>query len=211
MQNTYEKEYVERLKKAYSILSQAVNLSMSRTGLYPDEWGATSSSMMPLINKILPYINYIKVCEAGEICHKDNIKTKSKKDRGNIYGDRPAVILSDGIIIGAFVGYPLDIKISGVTKKLLGEYEIDINGNKGPNVVGTDIFYVLLTNDGIMPTGSQDLENTNWSWPFDFENGCLASNANGAGCTAWVLQNSNLDYLHCPDKIKAGNSSCKEK
>ena len=47
-----------------------------------------------------------------------------------------------------------------------------------------------------------------------FENKCNMSkktDANGYGCTAWVLQNENLDYLHCNDLSWDGKHSCRDK
>ena len=35
--------------------------------------------------------------------------------------------------------------------------------------------------------------------------------ANGNGCTAWVIINENMDYLHCSDLSWTGKHSCKEK
>ena len=101
-------------------------------------------------------------------------------------------------------------KIAGNERKQLAEFIVDVNGDRGPNRFGVDIFVFILTNDGIIPTGGNFI-GPSTVWPYDFENGCLNSDSKGGGCTAWVLTHSNLDYLHCPDKIRAGKTSCKEK
>ena len=37
----------------------------------------------------------------------------------------------------------------------------------------------------------------------------IVSNAQGRSCTAWVLYNENMDYLHCSDLSWDGKHSCK--
>ena len=45
-----------------------------------------------------------------------------------------------------------------------------------------------------------------------FENRCnVGTNQNGRGCTAWVIYNKNMDYLHCKEKLSwDGAHSCKD-
>lgn len=47
---------------------------------------------------------------------------------------------------------------------------------------------------------------------FDFPNRCtIKSNDiyNGRNCTAWLLYNENMDYLHCDDLSWTGKTKCK--
>ena len=68
---------------------------------------------------------------------------------------------------------------------------IDIDGtNKGKNAMGKDRFEFFLTKNGFVPAGS----------PLDTlgkTDALLKSNCftTGVGCTAWVIQNDNMDYL----------------
>lgn len=41
-----------------------------------------------------------------------------------------------------------------------------------------------------------------------FDNECLQKTS-GFGCTAWVIYNSNMDYMHCSDISWDGKTSCK--
>ncbi len=210
IQSTQEQEYVTSLKKASSILNSAISMIKANEGISPDEWGLVPPRDMLLIDKLLPYLNYVKVCKSGENCHKNDVFTKSKLRMSNPFSDRPVVVLTDGMIIGGITTSPTNIKIAGNERKELAEFIVDVNGDRGPNRFGVDNFVFILTNDGIIPTGGNFIGPPT-VWPYDFENGCLNSDSNGGGCTAWVLTHSNLDYLHCPDKIRAGKTSCKEK
>ncbi len=210
IQNSKEKEYVERLKKAYSILSQAVNMYTFYNGKSPDEWGITSNNV--IIDNILPYLQYTKVCRNGEICHHaGNFLMKNKGKFMNPFKTRPTVILNDGMILSGYISgsCTYDVKINNVIKKICGEYTFDVNGEKGPNRYGTDLFMFILTEDGVFPAGAQ--EKNSQYWDYSFETGCLSSDAKGAGCSGWVITHSNLDYLHCPDKIRKGQTSCSGK
>ena len=39
--------------------------------------------------------------------------------------------------------------------------------------------------------------------------GFLSGGPNGAGCTAWVIYNENMDYLRCDDLSWDGKHECK--
>ncbi len=203
LQSTEDQEYVSRLKKAYSVLSQAY-MRQKADGLLPDEWGLTTDDgSRAMIDKILPYLNYTQVCYGTEsICH-NKVLTRKNGDKmsagGNhgIFGGtakRSGVILSDGMMIGSLVISDDCTNVVGTTETLqhhCGEYMVDVNGEKGPNKYGKDVFIFMLTQDGVFPTGLSDFEYTDQSnWSYNFNDGCLSSDANGGGCTAWVLANS---------------------
>ena len=97
--------------------------------------------------------------------------------------------------------------LAGQVKNICGYIRIDVNGKRFPNMMGRDVFSFWVTKDKIVPTGTQ-LENKASS--SSFENGCIGQ-AEGRGCTAWLLYNENMDYLHCPDKLGWDKAkSCKE-
>ena len=89
-----------------------------------------------------------------------------------------------------------------------GSLVIDLNGRLGPNVSDIDFFKFRIVTDGIIPAGSS--KETVWTQTFLDQ--CLENRAHNLGnCTAWVIANKNMDYLHCPEKLgwdKA--SSCKQ-
>ncbi|MDP4121443.1 MAG: hypothetical protein Q8876_10400, partial [Bacillota bacterium] len=87
-----------------------------------------------------------------------------------------------------------------------GEIWVDVNGLKGPNILGLDNFWFYLSSDGrISPTGSKGE-----SWGYSFDERCknYSINHDGMGCTAWVLQNENLDYRKCSNLSWDGPTTC---
>ena len=67
---------------------------------------------------------------------------------------------------------------------------VDINGMKGPNTTGIDIFVFGVTTKGIVTFGP----NTDNGYP----NNCnpnRKSETNGFGCSHWILVNKNMRYL----------------
>ncbi len=83
-------------------------------------------------------------------------------------------------------------------------------GGYGPNVyikMGIDTFNFTLTKQGIKPYGDNE---------YLFETFCNKNGKNapedkqGRGCTAWIIANDNMDYLHCPDELDFnGKTKCK--
>jgi len=69
--------------------------------------------------------------------------------------------------------------------------------------MGLDIFAFNVRPKSLVPTGV-----SNGYWPGTLAAYCDPSTnpggwfANGAACTAWVLQKENLDYLKCIDEGK---------
>ncbi len=83
-----------------------------------------------------------------------------------------------------------------------GTITVDITGSSGPNVAGKDYINFMLTKTGVMPSGRKGGYHTN-----SFEKGCLELFYN---CSAWIIYNDNMDYLHCPEKLGWNKaSSCK--
>lgn len=204
-QNADEKATVTALKKAYSTLSQAYKLAEQDNGS-PDTWGIVASSPpngdAPMLNNIKPYLNLAKDCTSGSKgCFPTGVDYLYLGPPFGSFGifdnqTYPKIRLSNGTSIFAVASSASCSSPGGGTTDALqnvcGTYRVDINGNKGPNQLGRDLFVFYLTRDGIIPYGSQP------EAVFPFSSSCRdKSNQTGLGCTAWVLFNENLDYLHC--------------
>ena len=73
---------------------------------------------------------------------------------------------------------------------------------------GVNNFMFKLTREGFMPAGTAN--STQYKFNRDCINNDSNTNAtNGHGCTAWVLYNENMDYLHCDDLTWNGKYKCK--
>lgn len=213
-----EKQTVVQLKKAYNTLGNAFKMAVLETGEI-NEWGLTDSSTSSddteanlsrnaIINKIQPYIKGEKVCELGdEVC-----VSKNKYDRFSLDGTAfsyfyPIYKMPDGTSIVAVWINSAGCKMENTSIGVCGQIFIDLNGSKMPNATGKDIFLFWFTKNGtLIPMGTTDDADYTMRKFCNLE---VADNINGYSCTAWVLLNENMDYLHCkgidwdnPDKCK---------
>ena len=97
--------------------------------------------------------------------------------------------------------------MDGYNGKVYGAVHVDINGKSGPNTYGKDYFRFYVTDKAIVPSG------VNTTLTYNFHNACLnnVTDMQGTACTAWVLYNENMDYLHCKDLSWTGKTKCKSK
>lgn len=215
IQSYQEKATVTKLKKVYSVLSQAFTMAVANNG-QPENWGVyadyvknddesinkeESKKLMQeksvlLANIMIPYLKTMKVCYVESGCwYNDNVYALN----GEVWDsaertDLAKVILNDGTIL-AFGG-----KLSG---NIPGWILVDINGSKKPNKYGIDVFEFDILNKGLQPYGIQG------DILFPFKSACAKGyNSNGHGCTAWVIYNENMDYLHCDDLSWDGKHKC---
>ena len=173
IQNTQKQEFVSSLKKTYSVLSQVTNQIIAEEGspLGDEGWAATNDSILEQYKK---HLNNIKECEAGRDCFKRNVKFLAHNGTDSIWGnktDMTSFIMADGVqvLVGRGGSNPFLI--------------IDINGEKGPNTYGRDVFWFYITNSGFIPR-------------VDASDTCPGtSNGNwGKGCASKVLSEGAMNY-----------------
>ena len=220
IQRNIEKQRVAQLKKAYSELSQAYNLAIAENGA-PTEWGMggmnEEKSHYIMANNMRKFLKLSVDCVDMTA---EQIRVNCGHD--NLYSDhlyqydkniRRLVVLSDGTLVNIRTYSGLcNVRYSAI-KNVCGVISVDLNGATPPNRNGEDIFDIFITRDKLVPEGIDGASHT-------FEIACNKSIKNpypsyGGGsmfaCTAWVLYNENMDYLHCDDLSWGGKHSCKEK
>ena len=203
IQNYQEKTTVTKLKKCYSLVSQAY------VSILNDEGGSDTLQAgddLEMMEKFGKYLKYQKTCGRNKGCFP-NVTYKSVT--GNGYSkweddttDRSRAILTDGTLIM--------FNKSVITENenyIYAQIYVDINGFKGPNQLGRDFFYFYINPEKIVPAGAKALEEKNEDQKFT--KNCIQQN--GYACAAWVIYNENMDYLHCNDLSWDGKHSCKEK
>lgn len=207
LQNNKEKARVTALKKQYSILNQVYQRIVFDKGT-PDIWlkdcadGAACSEQFA--NEFKEHLNILKDCGFTQGCFKDvNIKNFDGTDYFNFdqRNDEYKILLSDGtsIMFYADIWGGFNIKV-------------DIDGFNGEQTLGKDIFLFSPNTDNNMT-----LEPYGVTYEDGYAKACLDvgitdGRANGYECSAWVIYNGNMDYLHCPEKMKANNwNNCKGK
>lgn len=185
-----EMSFHSALKKAYSDFSQATNQLVqdnngSLVGVCTDVFISQCAK-----DWYAKYLSVLKKCLNGTVegCwHKagDIHALNNSDDGGWLSMDSSALILKNGMLV-RFMNYS-----SGCTYNFGGHpictlINIDINGFKGPNIVGKDVYEFELLKDKLMPVGgSYD------SWMYSAPNsyGCFPS-SDGTGCAAYYLYNN---------------------
>ena len=212
--NNYQaKETVTRIKKVYSIVNQAYLQAQNDFGTI-DNWGLpdptldedqnpdTSEQSIFFWNRMSLYMKTLKTCldPIYSSCTAYPYSLLGASSTEDVF--YPRLVLNDGIILaGEWINNP-----NCGEKDICGDFYVDVNGLNRPNVVGRDIFYFRVYKHKITPIGIPgDISRS-------FESYCLRNTAkeyNGYGCTAWVIYNENMDYLHCDDLSWDGKHKCK--
>lgn len=218
VQKQNEKATVTKLKKAYSTFSQAYNMAVQEYGT-PDEWGFSSivkdeetgynndtnkNSSKIIFDRLGKYLKLVKTCTPD---NQDECTGETSVDGNNNYSG----ILSDGTGFRVFsrAGDCSSYK-RGNTQQLqniCGDIYVYLKGNKQGQKRGIDMFAFHFTKFGIFPKGSANETGHSFAkycYTTDKEYGNY-----GEACTAWVLYNENMDYLHCDDLSWDGKTKCK--
>ena len=149
LMQSWRKHQVEvAVKEAYSILNNAITMAKAENGSIAEMMTMANSVMTYntdyrsarnyfIENYIVPYVKYDRKCISGTcniIPYSRVIKldgTTENTDNGNTAG--PQLQLKNGMYLGV-------IRVSGSQYAFIA----DINGAKGPNRAGSDIFYFSL-------------------------------------------------------------------
>ncbi len=196
LNKTNEQETVVAVKKAYSTLGQAYQRMIAEYGeVNPSYFGSTEKERTENFGNIfIQYLNVQKVCgtSTNENCWSTQNDGAYKFFNGNGWwykwnssSDYYKLVLNDG----SFVGLRLeDFGSLGEEpwQKEIGSFFVDVNGDKGPNVLGKDVFGFWLLQGGVLPIG------TAFDTKYPLADECKVS---GRSCTAWVITKGNMDYL----------------
>lgn len=143
----YQKqETVSRLKKVYSTFSAATTRAITDYG-YPTGWDFSNGDTASFAEKyITPYLSVLKICGTSD---SDDCKFKFTSVSNEFdLSDKYKFILGDG----TKVVFPHS-NISGTLNYVY--VVIDINGDKGPNKSGRDVF-VFMYNFALPQAGEEN-------------------------------------------------------
>ena len=189
-----EQEASSKISKAHQTLSQAYELAKIEYGT-ADNWNliaqGSSEGAKNVADILLKYLSYQKYCGNQRGCLADQYKYLN----GNNWlvpsnnSSHSSFVLNDGTFVRIYI---LSNNCSGnfgsdSLQKGCGEIVIDINGYKGPNILGKDFFYFYFTKDSVIPAGIAIDTRT----PIT----SCSKNGTGLGCTGWVEYKANMDYL----------------
>ena len=212
-----EKATVAQLKKSYSLLSQVFNKIVYDTGSEPKDWGMggmyDANSHIVMANKFVPYLKIAQNCvgKSTEYTKKYCIDNPAYA----YHTQYTSMRLMDGttLIFRAFSSSCIGkYGNNKYLQNVCGVIFVDTNGQKNPNRLGNDMFEFYFTNYGIYPAGTELDTKLTFDKYCDKEKDwdiIIDSYWNGSGCTAWVLQNENQEYLRCSDLAWNKKHKCK--
>ncbi len=138
MQNHQKKTYVTQLHKVYNIISQAVmQFVTDRNAINIKEAGI--SSLDDVDSWVKTYFKVIQDCGTdGSDCFPIGEYKKMDGTSMALFTRKDAryYVLADGTAV-AFIYQANGIQVN-----------LDINGKKGPNIIGRDTFPMMIYNDG---------------------------------------------------------------
>jgi len=198
----HEKEsIIASLKKTYYTLSNATKLANTEYGY---DWPITSSGGLESAKAVHDYYKpFLKIARDCGFNKKGCWSTQKTKTLNNeetslandgyfgvgVY----TVTLDDGVnlsfdITGDYNKWPLGISETGLYAIIWA----DVNGNKGPNILGKDVYLFVRRNNGnLVPAGT------------DYPQQCSKSTSNGlwgggayagASCAFKVLSTGKIDW-----------------
>ncbi|MBR1681597.1 type II secretion system protein [bacterium] len=207
--STGDKEKVAKLQKIYSNLNDSFSRAEAVYGPFANWCTGISDADLCATKTMTRVIDFLKIskdCGYSAQTGKSGNGCFELSNQGFVVNSGYTVILADGASIKSENGLDTacsDSTLSSVAsnvpeKCILGFIDVDIDGpNKGPNTAGKDIFSYSLTEQGIVPSGSEN-ELTD----SDLKSSCFYKGSNAPICTVWVLKSGNMDYL------KATNGTC---
>ena len=138
MQNYQKKSYVTQLHKVYNEMQQALlQYQTDRNALNLTEAGLTSQDSIGSF--VETYFKIVQKCDNINPCFYDNYKNLN--GGGVDIVNAPSYVLQSGASI-RFLYRKEGFKIANIM--------VDINGQKGPNIVGRDLFIMALFGNGIL-------------------------------------------------------------
>ena len=187
--NVSDKQVVEKVKTAHSILSDAFSKAKIDNGDFAS-WDVGTYNTREGAEKVKEYFEQYLKTEDGEkdICGEKiaSLDGKIKMDYCSNQWSLP-IKLQNGMILMFWSGGHLDNHRSAVI--------VDINGLASPNQYGYDMFQFNISNlaNIIYPSGTKE----KFGEVSDINTRCnknVSSWDNGKDCTAWVIYKGNMDY-----------------
>ena len=184
--NYKKQETLSRLKKAYTIINQALKMSEIDNGEY-EYWedGQALGADVYLQKYWLPYFNVLKICYSPEECSYTSkfpyTELSGAQSALQFSGEKNRIpfITNDGIVYIISIAIGGDANTPGEKSSLI---YIDINGSKKPNVIGKDVFVFQRVNGkGILPLYYDKSENA--------INSSCSKTSNGNACAAKLIRN----------------------
>jgi len=184
-------QYVTGLKKAYNTLKAVEREAIQEHGPM-ENWTWPTNVTTTFERYFLPHFDILKNCGATEEtgCFAEEITYLDGSPSGNFTrASNYRIVTSDGM---AWVYFGTN---STTPMYRRGIFYVDVNGLKGSNKIGRDIFIfdVFPSNLGIKPWGSYDNDGTT-PIPASWIVSSCSTSSDGEYCAAKVLAEGKMDY-----------------
>ncbi len=150
VKNYQKQQTIAKLKKAWSMISQAYNMSQAQNGMYQTWDKAVDIGTAQYFNQYWkPYLKVSKVCTSYSDCGYKALAPWKHSNGNNSTTNvvsttsRTTFLTPDGILFIIFT--------SSGSLAVNDSVIIDLNGSKEPNVFGKDLFRFTRTDKGILP------------------------------------------------------------
>lgn len=156
IQNHRKQVTVNRLKKTYSTLSQALTTSISENGDFSQwgigtqesDWNNYKAKLSEIVkNNIIPYLKVLRDCEYNKCPNAKSVKDPAASNgimKWNNDFTHYVIYLADGSRILFFINNHTDAE-TGINYWHDLWAIVDINGDANPNEVGKDVFYLAFS------------------------------------------------------------------
>ena len=217
VQRFQERQYVSQLKKTYAVLQNAFQMAIAEHGTV-DQWGLTTTVVgkdeegnnildYSSANMIFSYIEpYLKIASYENLNKPDKwysldgrevsaTPVTPANERHNM------ATLADGTYFQ--LGWISTLSCN----PYCGDFWIFLPAKK--QQLGVTRFNFKLTKNGLVPCGEKNDTYQPFETKCDISNKSGAStDTQGRGCTAWVIYEGNMEYLHCDDLSWDGKKKC---
>lgn len=168
------------VKKAYSTLSNATKLLKLENGPVR-MWDLSSKTeIIKLYREKMSFM-----VEPPEAYPVKFLNGNDRSAEGDMFAEKNGFVTTDGMLWYIESTSATCSMTSDNMKNACIDIGVDVNGQKGPNVVGKDIFAFYVTNDGsVYPDGGG----------FDLTPSTCSKSSTGWGCTARVLQEGKINW-----------------
>lgn len=221
IQEHREKARVTQVKKAYSILSQAFTMAVQEYGDIED-WELTTTStgktdedgnavyetsgQILLRNRLAQYVKQLDRPNKLEFRSFKALDGRYfKSDTYTSFDTDTGFFLADGTYVN--VGW---VNL-GCSNSIVacGDLFVFLPPQRDAKM-GVNWFNFYVSPTGIQPMGAEKDTRKSFEKYCDIKNSeGLGSMEQGRACTAWVIYNGNMDYLHCNDLSWHGKTKCK--
>ena len=184
MNNIDKQEFVSKLRKIYSVLSQVTNQIIAEEGNPRCGDGGWACSSADIYNLYTKHLNNVKECGKNSGCnvswkYLNNSQSPDFENRGK---DDKFILSDNTQIVIDKLTYSNCSKSQWGTNNVCAYMWVDLNGVKKPNVVGKDVFLFAIKETDLYPFGCDNKSNE------------CSKNSAGRGCACKVLQEGKINY-----------------